>query len=161
MFFWDSCSKMLSEYMTCPVSSQVSYRAQQEITSNPVIKMVAIWVFAFLLYCPAILFWDQTQHGSSRSALRQVLWQLVLPPLCVHPGVLCAAARGDLLQCAHLPQCPEAPAAWQHAGLWASKEQQPVLEILPLAKARSIFSSIGSRRHRFIVNEVIETSSDG
>ncbi|KAM6276180.1 LOW QUALITY PROTEIN: histamine H4 receptor [Spheniscus humboldti] len=41
------------------VTKAVSYRAQQEIASNPVIKMVAIWVFAFLLYCPAILFWDQ------------------------------------------------------------------------------------------------------
>ncbi|KAM6349769.1 histamine H3 receptor-like [Podargus strigoides] len=40
------------------VTKAVSYRAQQGITSNPVIKMVAIWVFAFLLYCPAILFWE-------------------------------------------------------------------------------------------------------
>ncbi|KFW05775.1 Histamine H3 receptor, partial [Eurypyga helias] len=49
-------------YMTCP--SQVSYRAQQGITSNPVVKMVAIWVFAFLLYCPAILCWE---HVAGRS----------------------------------------------------------------------------------------------
>lgn len=44
-----------------PVSffnSQISYRAQQGITSNSVVKMVAIWVFAFLLHCPAILFWE-------------------------------------------------------------------------------------------------------
>ncbi|XP_026699046.1 histamine H3 receptor-like isoform X2 [Athene cunicularia] len=40
------------------VTKAVSYRAQQGITSNPVIKMVAIWFFAFLLYCPAILFWE-------------------------------------------------------------------------------------------------------
>nr|XP_009934239.1 PREDICTED: histamine H3 receptor-like [Opisthocomus hoazin] len=40
------------------VTKAVSYRAQQGIMSNPVIKMVAIWVFAFLLYCPAILFWE-------------------------------------------------------------------------------------------------------
>ncbi|XP_014792390.1 PREDICTED: histamine H3 receptor-like [Calidris pugnax] len=40
------------------VTKAVSYRAQQGTTSNPVIKMVAIWVFAFLLYCPAILFWE-------------------------------------------------------------------------------------------------------
>ncbi|KFP23252.1 Histamine H3 receptor, partial [Egretta garzetta] len=41
------------------VTKAVSYRAQQGITSNPVIKMVAVWVLAFLLYCPAILFWEQ------------------------------------------------------------------------------------------------------
>ncbi|XP_059671610.1 histamine H3 receptor-like [Gavia stellata] len=40
------------------VTKAVSYRAQQGITSNPVINMVAIWVLAFLLYCPAILFWE-------------------------------------------------------------------------------------------------------
>ncbi|XP_014792377.1 PREDICTED: histamine H3 receptor-like [Calidris pugnax] len=40
------------------VTKAVSYRAQPRTTSNPVIKMVAIWVFAFLLYCPAILFWE-------------------------------------------------------------------------------------------------------
>ncbi|KAM9572782.1 histamine H3 receptor-like [Guaruba guarouba] len=40
------------------VTKAVSYRAQQGITSNPVIKMVAIWVFAFLLYCSASLFWE-------------------------------------------------------------------------------------------------------
>ncbi|NXC68368.1 HRH3 protein, partial [Anhinga anhinga] len=40
------------------VTKAVSYRAQQGITSNPVVKMVAIWVFAFLLYCPAIIFWE-------------------------------------------------------------------------------------------------------
>ncbi|KFQ51018.1 Histamine H3 receptor, partial [Pelecanus crispus] len=40
------------------VTKAVSYRAQQGITSNPVVKMVAIWVFALLLYGPAILFWE-------------------------------------------------------------------------------------------------------
>ncbi|XP_074942265.1 histamine H3 receptor-like [Phalacrocorax aristotelis] len=40
------------------VTKAVSYRVQQGIASNPVVKMVAIWVFAFLLYCPAILFWE-------------------------------------------------------------------------------------------------------
>ncbi|KFV12001.1 Histamine H3 receptor, partial [Tauraco erythrolophus] len=48
------------------VTEAVSYRAQQGITSNPVIKMVAIWVFAFLLYCPAILFWE---HGAGHSVV--------------------------------------------------------------------------------------------
>ncbi|NXI53637.1 HRH3 protein, partial [Chloroceryle aenea] len=45
-------------------SLQVSYRAHQGITSNPIVKMVATWVFAFLLYCPAILFWE---HVAGRS----------------------------------------------------------------------------------------------
>uniref|UniRef100_A0A8C5X1A2 G-protein coupled receptors family 1 profile domain-containing protein n=1 Tax=Malurus cyaneus samueli TaxID=2593467 RepID=A0A8C5X1A2_9PASS len=46
------------------VTKAVSYRAQQGITSNPAIKMVAIWVFAFLLYCPAILFWEHVAGHS-------------------------------------------------------------------------------------------------
>ncbi|KFP84630.1 Histamine H3 receptor, partial [Acanthisitta chloris] len=39
-------------------------RAKQGITSTPAIKMVAIWVLAFLLYCPAILFWEQVDGHS-------------------------------------------------------------------------------------------------
>ncbi|XP_051466237.1 histamine H3 receptor-like [Apus apus] len=46
------------------VTKAVSYRTQQGITSSPVIKMVAIWVFAFLLYCPAILFWEHVAGHS-------------------------------------------------------------------------------------------------
>ncbi|KFQ71091.1 Histamine H3 receptor, partial [Phaethon lepturus] len=46
------------------VTKAVSYRAQQGVTSNPVVKMVAIWVFAFLLYCPAILFWEHVAGHS-------------------------------------------------------------------------------------------------
>ncbi|NXA85794.1 HRH3 protein, partial [Melanocharis versteri] len=46
------------------VTKAVSYRAQQGIMSNPAIKMVAIWVFAFLLYCPAILFWEHVAGHS-------------------------------------------------------------------------------------------------
>ncbi|NXS02409.1 HRH3 protein, partial [Oxylabes madagascariensis] len=46
------------------VTKAVSYRAQQGITSNPAIKMVAIWVLAFLLYCPAILFWEHVAGHS-------------------------------------------------------------------------------------------------
>ncbi|KAM6141963.1 histamine H3 receptor-like [Phoenicopterus ruber ruber] len=46
------------------VTKAVSYRAQQGITSNPVVKMVAIWVLAFLLYCPAILFWEHVAGQS-------------------------------------------------------------------------------------------------
>uniref|UniRef100_H0ZJX9 G-protein coupled receptors family 1 profile domain-containing protein n=1 Tax=Taeniopygia guttata TaxID=59729 RepID=H0ZJX9_TAEGU len=49
-----------------PVTKAVSNRAQQGITSNPAIKMVAIWLFAFLLYCPAILFWE---HMAGRSVV--------------------------------------------------------------------------------------------
>ncbi|NXC88790.1 HRH3 protein, partial [Cercotrichas coryphoeus] len=46
------------------VTKAVSYRAQQGITSNPAIEMVAIWVLAFLLYCPAILFWEHVAGHS-------------------------------------------------------------------------------------------------
>ncbi|NWX20637.1 HRH3 protein, partial [Aegotheles bennettii] len=46
------------------VTKAVSYRAQQGITSKPVVKMVAIWVFAFLLYCPAILLWEHVAGHS-------------------------------------------------------------------------------------------------
>ncbi|XP_015710922.1 histamine H3 receptor-like [Coturnix japonica] len=40
------------------VTKAVSYRAQQGMMSSPVVKMVAIWVFAFLLYSPAVLLWE-------------------------------------------------------------------------------------------------------
>uniref|UniRef100_A0A8C3L0R1 G-protein coupled receptors family 1 profile domain-containing protein n=1 Tax=Chrysolophus pictus TaxID=9089 RepID=A0A8C3L0R1_CHRPC len=40
------------------VTKAVSYRTQQGMMSNPVVKMVAIWVFAFLLYSPAVLLWE-------------------------------------------------------------------------------------------------------
>lgn len=40
------------------VTKAVSYRTQQGMMSNPVVKMVAIWVFAFLLYPPAVLLWE-------------------------------------------------------------------------------------------------------
>ncbi|KFU96549.1 Histamine H3 receptor, partial [Chaetura pelagica] len=46
------------------VTKAVSYRAQQGITSSPVVRMVAIWVFAFLLYCPAILLWEHVAGHS-------------------------------------------------------------------------------------------------
>ncbi|NWW34603.1 HRH3 protein, partial [Panurus biarmicus] len=46
------------------VTKAVSYRAQQGVTSNPATKMVAIWVLAFLLYCPAILFWEHVAGHS-------------------------------------------------------------------------------------------------
>ncbi|NXJ76966.1 HRH3 protein, partial [Trogon melanurus] len=46
------------------VTKKKSILAQQGITSNPVINMVAIWVFAFLLYGPAILFWEHVAGHS-------------------------------------------------------------------------------------------------
>ncbi|KFQ88570.1 Histamine H3 receptor, partial [Phoenicopterus ruber ruber] len=46
------------------VTKAVSYRAQQGITSKPIVKMVAIWILAFLLYCPAILFWELVARQS-------------------------------------------------------------------------------------------------
>ncbi|XP_068021570.1 histamine H4 receptor [Melanerpes formicivorus] len=46
------------------VTRAVSYRAQQGIASSPVVKMVAIWGLAFLLYCPAILLWEQVAGHS-------------------------------------------------------------------------------------------------
>lgn len=47
------------------VTKAVSYRVQRGIMSNPVVKMVAIWVFAFLLYCPAILLWEHVAGCST------------------------------------------------------------------------------------------------
>ncbi|NXD15983.1 HRH3 protein, partial [Nothocercus nigrocapillus] len=40
------------------VTKAVSYRVQQGAASSPVLKMAAIWALAFLLYCPAVLFWE-------------------------------------------------------------------------------------------------------
>lgn len=37
---------------------QVRYRAQQGVTRLAVVKMLAVWVLAFLLYGPAIIFWE-------------------------------------------------------------------------------------------------------
>ena len=39
-------------------SLQVSYRAQQGNTRRAVLKMVLVWVLAFLLYGPAIISWE-------------------------------------------------------------------------------------------------------
>ncbi|KAJ7992871.1 hypothetical protein DPEC_G00266570 [Dallia pectoralis] len=40
------------------VTRAVKYRAQQSMTRHAVVKMVAVWVLAFLLYGPAIIFWE-------------------------------------------------------------------------------------------------------
>uniref|UniRef100_A0A673FUG4 G-protein coupled receptors family 1 profile domain-containing protein n=1 Tax=Sinocyclocheilus rhinocerous TaxID=307959 RepID=A0A673FUG4_9TELE len=40
------------------VTRAVRYRAQQGVTRLAVVKMLAVWVLAFLLYGPAIIFWE-------------------------------------------------------------------------------------------------------
>uniref|UniRef100_A0A3Q3JCX3 G-protein coupled receptors family 1 profile domain-containing protein n=1 Tax=Monopterus albus TaxID=43700 RepID=A0A3Q3JCX3_MONAL len=40
------------------VTRAVKYRAQRNMTRQAVFKMVAVWVLAFLLYGPAIIFWE-------------------------------------------------------------------------------------------------------
>ncbi|KAK6491956.1 histamine H3 receptor-like [Huso huso] len=40
------------------VTRAVTYRAQQTMTKHAITKMVAVWVLAFLLYGPAIIFWE-------------------------------------------------------------------------------------------------------
>ncbi|NXN07787.1 HRH3 protein, partial [Indicator maculatus] len=66
------------------VTRAVSYRAQQGLASSPVVKMVAIWGLAFLLYCPAVLLWEQVD-GHSVVAVDQCYaeffdnWYFLLP----------------------------------------------------------------------------------
>uniref|UniRef100_A0A3P9HCW3 G-protein coupled receptors family 1 profile domain-containing protein n=1 Tax=Oryzias latipes TaxID=8090 RepID=A0A3P9HCW3_ORYLA len=40
------------------VTRAVKYRAQRNMTRQAVLKMVAVWVLAFFLYGPAIIFWE-------------------------------------------------------------------------------------------------------
>uniref|UniRef100_A0A671RJI1 Muscarinic acetylcholine receptor n=1 Tax=Sinocyclocheilus anshuiensis TaxID=1608454 RepID=A0A671RJI1_9TELE len=40
------------------VTRAVRYRAQKGVTRLAVVKMLAVWVLAFLLYGPAIIFWE-------------------------------------------------------------------------------------------------------
>ncbi|XP_026230459.1 histamine H3 receptor-like [Anabas testudineus] len=40
------------------VTRAVSYRARQSMTHQAIIKMIAVWVLAFALYGPAIIFWE-------------------------------------------------------------------------------------------------------
>lgn len=42
----------------CLYFLQVSYRARQSVTHQAIIKMIAVWVLAFVLYGPAIIFWE-------------------------------------------------------------------------------------------------------
>ncbi|KAM6962788.1 histamine H3 receptor-like isoform 1-T1 [Aplochiton taeniatus] len=46
------------------VTRAVKYRAQQSMTRQAVSKMVAVWVLAFLLYGPAIIFWELIEGRS-------------------------------------------------------------------------------------------------
>ncbi|XP_053287371.1 histamine H3 receptor [Pleuronectes platessa] len=41
------------------VTRAVKYRAQRNMTRRAVLKMVAVWVLAFLIYGPAIIFWEE------------------------------------------------------------------------------------------------------
>lgn len=43
---------------------QVSYRAQQGMTRNAGLKMMTVWIAAFLLYGPAILSWEHIAQKS-------------------------------------------------------------------------------------------------
>ncbi|XP_061682221.1 histamine H3 receptor isoform X2 [Syngnathoides biaculeatus] len=40
------------------VTRAVKYRAQRNMTRQAVLKMLAVWALAFLLYGPAIIFWE-------------------------------------------------------------------------------------------------------
>uniref|UniRef100_A0A8C0VDC7 Histamine H3 receptor n=1 Tax=Cyanistes caeruleus TaxID=156563 RepID=A0A8C0VDC7_CYACU len=46
------------------VTRAVSYRAQQGMTRNAVLKMLTVWIAAFLLYGPAILCWEHIAQKS-------------------------------------------------------------------------------------------------
>ncbi|XP_071423230.1 histamine H3 receptor-like isoform X1 [Pithys albifrons albifrons] len=46
------------------VTRAVSYRAQKGMTRNAVLKMVTVWIAAFLLYGPAILSWEHIAQKS-------------------------------------------------------------------------------------------------
>ncbi|XP_041913073.1 histamine H3 receptor [Alosa sapidissima] len=46
------------------VTRAVRYRAQQGMTNQAVGKMLMVWVLAFLLYGPAIIFWEQVAGKS-------------------------------------------------------------------------------------------------
>ncbi|NXU15117.1 HRH3 protein, partial [Pardalotus punctatus] len=46
------------------VTRAVSYRAQQGITRSAVLKMMTVWIAAFLLYGPAILSWEHIAQKS-------------------------------------------------------------------------------------------------
>ncbi|KAK5860008.1 hypothetical protein PBY51_021518 [Eleginops maclovinus] len=47
------------------VTRAVSYRARQGMAHQAIIKMIAVWVLAFVLYGPAIIFWELVVGRSS------------------------------------------------------------------------------------------------
>ncbi|XP_066545299.1 histamine H3 receptor [Amia ocellicauda] len=47
------------------VTRAVTYRAQQSMTKHAIGKMIAVWVLAFLLYGPAIIFWESVVGKSN------------------------------------------------------------------------------------------------
>lgn len=55
---WDMCNVCVT------FVPQVSYRAQQGMTRNAVLKMMTVWIAAFLLYGPAILSWEHVAQKS-------------------------------------------------------------------------------------------------
>ncbi|NWI63021.1 HRH3 protein, partial [Todus mexicanus] len=46
------------------VTRAVTYRAQKGLTRNTILKMIAVWIAAFLLYGPAILSWEHIAQKS-------------------------------------------------------------------------------------------------
>uniref|UniRef100_A0A663M640 Histamine H3 receptor n=1 Tax=Athene cunicularia TaxID=194338 RepID=A0A663M640_ATHCN len=46
------------------VTKAVSYRAQKGVTRNAILKMITVWIAAFLLYGPAILSWEHIAQKS-------------------------------------------------------------------------------------------------
>uniref|UniRef100_A0A674KCZ5 Histamine H3 receptor n=1 Tax=Terrapene triunguis TaxID=2587831 RepID=A0A674KCZ5_9SAUR len=46
------------------VTKAVTYRIQRGTMSTTIVKMVAVWVFAFLIYGPAILIWEHVAGES-------------------------------------------------------------------------------------------------
>ncbi|XP_075445156.1 histamine H3 receptor-like [Ascaphus truei] len=49
------------------VTWPVIYRSQQQRHSQTVLKMAAVWILSFLLYSPAILFWEYVDGANSIS----------------------------------------------------------------------------------------------
>ncbi|XP_063309107.1 histamine H3 receptor-like [Pelobates fuscus] len=47
------------------VTKAVLYRSKQNKLSQTVLKMAAVWILSFLLYGPAILFWDRIFGGNN------------------------------------------------------------------------------------------------
>uniref|UniRef100_A0A3Q3APN6 Muscarinic acetylcholine receptor n=1 Tax=Kryptolebias marmoratus TaxID=37003 RepID=A0A3Q3APN6_KRYMA len=76
------------------VTRAVSYRARQSMTHQAIIKMIAVWVLAFVLYGPAIIFWELVVGRSRGTAAGN----RPLPPpsrsLSAHCVVFCVVCVG-------------------------------------------------------------------